>query len=98
MPRRYAPRNDDLISACLSDRGLDFCDAPIFWSGQHFTKIDNRIDYGEERFITVGFIENIMVIIAWTPRGKGLKQPVRRIISMRKCNEREQTAYKQQLK
>ena len=98
MPRRYAPRNDDLISASLSDRGLDFCDAPIVWLGQHFTKIDNRVDYGEERFITVGFIANTMLIIAWAPRGKGLKQPVRRIISMRKCNEREQTAYKQQLK
>jgi uncharacterized protein len=77
----------------LSDRGLDFCDAPIVWSGQHFTKIDDRIDYGEERLITVGLIENIMVIIAWTRRGKA-----RRIISMRKCNEREQTYYKQQLK
>ena len=90
--------DSDKREKTLNDRGLDFCDAPIVWSGQHFTKIDNRIDYGEERFITVGFIENIMVIIAWTPRGKGLKQPVRRIISMRKCNEREQTAYKQQLK
>ena len=85
--------DSDKRDKTLSDRGLDFCDAPIVWSGQHFTKIDNRVDYGEERFITVGFIESTMVIIAWTRRGKG-----RRIISMRKCNEREQTAYKQQFK
>ena len=85
--------DSDKREKTLNDRGLDFCDAPIVWSGQHFTKIDNRIDYGEVRFITVGFIENIMVIIAWTRRDKA-----RRIISMRKCNEREQTAYKQQLK
>ena len=85
--------DSDKREKTLNDRGLDFCDAPIVWSGQHFTKIDNRVDYGEERFITVGFIENIMVIIAWTRRDK-----VRRIISMRKCNEREQIAYKQQLK
>ncbi len=90
--------DSDKREKTLSDRGLDFCDAPIVWSGQHFTKVDNRVGYGEERFITVGFIENIMVIIAWTPRGKDLKQPVRRIISMRKCNEREQTNYQQQLK
>ena len=90
--------DSDKREKTLSDRGLDFCDAPIVWSGQHFTKVDNRVDYGEERFITVGFIENIMVIIAWTLRGKGLKQPVRRIISMRKCNEREQTNYQQRLK
>ena len=90
--------DSDKPEKTLSDRGLDFCDAPIVWSGQHFTKIDNRIDYGEVRFITVGFIANTMVIIAWTPRSEGLNQPVRRIISMRKCNEREQTSYQQQLK
>ena len=90
--------DSDKREKTLCDRGLDFCDAPVVWSGQHFTKIDNRVDYGEERFITVGFIENIMVIIAWTRRDKGLNRPVRRIISMRKCNEREQTSYQQQLK
>ena len=90
--------DSDKREKTLSDRGLDFCDAPVVWSGQHFTKIDNRVDYGEERFITVGFIESTMVIIAWTRRDKGLNRPVRRIISMRKCNEREQTIYKQQLK
>ena len=90
--------DSDKREKTLSDRGLDFCDAPIVWSGQHFTKIDNRVDYGEERFITVDFIANTLVIIAWTPRSEGLNQPVRRIISMRKCNEREQTSYQQQLK
>ena len=90
--------DSDKREKTLSDRSLDFCDAPIVWSGQHFTKIDNRIDYGEERFITVGFIESTMVIIAWTRRDKSLNRPVRRIISMRKCNEREQTSYQQQLK
>ena len=90
--------DSDKREKTLSDRGLDFCDAPIVWSCQHFTKIDDRVDYGEERFITVGFIESTMVIIAWTRRDKGLNRPVRRIISMRKCNEREQTNYQQQLK
>jgi uncharacterized protein len=85
--------DSDKREKTLSDRGLDFYDAHIVWSGQHFTKIDNRVDYGEERLITVGLIQSTMVIIAWTRRGKA-----RRIISMRKCNEREQTAYKQQLK
>ena len=90
--------DSDKREKTLNDRGLDFCDAPVVWSGQHFTKIDNRIDYGEERFITVGFIENTMVIIAWTRRVHGLNKSARRIISIRKCNEREKTAYKQQLK
>ena len=74
----------------LTDRGLDFADAPLAMSGDQLTMLDTRIDYGEARFITVGFIENIMVMVVWTPRGE-----VRRIISMRKCNEREQTRYQQ---
>lgn len=74
----------------LTDRGLDFADAPLVMSGDQLTMLDTRIDYGEARFITVGFIESIMVMVVWTPRGEG-----RRIISMRRCNEREQTRYKQ---
>lgn len=74
----------------LADRGLDFADAPLVMSGDQLTMLDTRIDYGEARFITVGFIESIMVMVVWTPRGEG-----RRIISMRKCNEREQTRYQQ---
>ncbi|MDO9394354.1 MAG: BrnT family toxin [Methylotenera sp.] len=74
----------------LIDRGLDFVDAALVMSGQQLTMLDNRIDYGEARFITVGFIESIMIMVVWTPRGA-----VRRIISMRKCNEREQARYQQ---
>ena len=49
--------DSDKREKTLNDRGLYFCDAPIVWSGQHFTKIDNRIDYSEERFITVGLLK-----------------------------------------
>ena len=69
---------------------MDFADAPLVMSGQQLTMLDTRVDYGEARFITVGFIENIMVMVVWTPRGEA-----RRIISMRKCNEREQARYQQ---
>ena len=49
---------------------------------------DDRRDYGEHRFITIGFLEGAMVILVWTPRGGAY-----RIISMRKANERERTLY-----
>ncbi len=41
-------------------------------------------DYGEPRFVSAGRLSGRIVIIVWTPRGKA-----RRIISMRKANERE---------
>ena len=60
----------------------------MFFAGATLTVEDNRKDYGEPRYITIGFLANRMVILAWTQRGK-----VRRIISMRKANEREQAVY-----
>ena len=75
-------------NATLQIRGLDMAHAPDVFAGATLTVEDNRKDYGEPRYITIGFLANRMVILAWTQRGK-----VRRIISMRKANEREQAVY-----
>ena len=76
----------------LLDRGLDFADAPRIFAGQHFTLADDRVDYGEERFVSVGRLVDRVVVLTWTPRGE-----VRRIISMRYANEREKARYTQYL-
>ena len=60
--------------------------------GHQFTLADERRDYKEPRFITVGKLNGRMVVVVWTPRGNS-----RRIISMRKCNEREQARYQERL-
>ena len=44
--------------------------------------------YAEDRFITVGWLDTGLIVLAWTPRGE-----VRRIISLRKANDREKTLY-----
>ena len=72
----------------LTARGLDFARAAEVFAGRHFTAEDDREGYGEARFITVGTLDGRMVVMVWTPRGEA-----RRIISMRKANEREQTRY-----
>ncbi|MCE8014339.1 BrnT family toxin [Billgrantia desiderata] len=76
----------------LEARGLDFADASDIFAGHHFNLLDDRNDYGEERYITVGTLKGRMVIVVWTPRGEA-----RRIISMRKANEREQEKYRHRL-
>jgi uncharacterized DUF497 family protein len=53
---------------------------------------DGRFDYGEARFITVGYLNERMVVLVWTPRGEN-----RHVISMRKANERERKRYGEQL-
>ena len=62
------------------------------FAGNTITIEDDRMDYGERRLITVGLLEERMIVLVWTPRGE-----VRRIISMRKANAREQKIYQARL-
>lgn len=68
----------------LAERQLDFARAAEAFAGVTVTAADTRLDYGEPRLTTVGVLDGRMVILVWTPRGEA-----RRIISMRKANERE---------
>lgn len=75
-------------TATLLSRGLDMMDAAEVSDGPHITFAETRNDYGELRFGTIGYLGQRMVVLAWTPRGKA-----RRILSMRKANERERKRF-----
>jgi uncharacterized protein len=77
----------------LRERGIDFRDAWHVFTGRTLDVEDRRRDNGEVRMQTVGHLAGRMVMVVWTPRGK----KTRRIISMRKCNEREQARYRDRL-
>jgi uncharacterized DUF497 family protein len=79
-------------NATLRDRGLDFSDATEVFAGKKFEFPDERSDYGEARMITFGVLRGRMVVVVWTERGEA-----RRIISMRKANEREKAYFGQRL-
>ena len=68
----------------MAERGLDFARAGEVFEGVQLTRQDKREDYAEVRFVTAGWLDARLVVVVWTPRGE-----VRRIISMRKANERE---------
>ena len=76
----------------LIKHGLSFEDVQSVFDGDCVTVEDNRFDYGELRFITLGSLERRIVVIAHTPRGENT-----RIISMRKANSREQKIYQKRL-
>ena len=42
--------------------------AEVF-AGPTLSVTDDREDYGEQRFITIGFLGGAMVVLVWTPRG-----------------------------
>ena len=76
----------------LEHRGLDFRDAERVFQGRVFVQQDNRNEYPEPRFQTYGYLAGRLIMFAWTGTPNGI-----RIISMRKCNDREQEKYKSRL-
>jgi uncharacterized protein len=74
------------------ERGLDFARAGEVFAGRHLTVKDDRRDYGEVRFMTIGLLDQRMVVMIWTHR-----EPVVRVISMRKANDWEYNTYKDRL-
>lgn len=73
----------------LQQKGMDMADAWQVFLGPHLTVQDTRRDYGEVRQVTVGYMNGRLVYVAWTDRGA-----VRRIISLRKANDREVARYR----
>lgn len=76
----------------LEQRGMDFAEAAILFEGAVLTIEDDRRNYGEQRFQTLGRLGGKIVMVVWTPR-----RDARRIISMRECNAREREAYERTL-
>ncbi|WP_375398760.1 BrnT family toxin [uncultured Sphingomonas sp.] len=72
----------------LANRGLDFADAAKVFDGPVFEFEDDRFAYPERRFSTIGLLDERMVVVIWTETDDG-----RRVISMRKANEREQAKF-----
>ena len=76
----------------LADRELDFVDAVKVFEGPVFEFEDVRVAYPERRIVSYGLLEQRMVAVVWTETATG-----RRVISMRKANEREYAKYRGRL-
>jgi uncharacterized DUF497 family protein len=57
------------------------------WEGAYVVA-DSRFDYGEERNVAFGYIGRRLYICVFTDR-----ESVRRLISLRKANDREERVY-----
>jgi len=73
----------------LRTHGLDFADAPKVFMGAVHTFEDNRFRYDEHRFVGVGLLEDLLVVIAFTEP----QHDVIRVISMRKATKNEERKY-----
>ena len=77
----------------IEKHGVNFEDAKHVFSSKTVSFDDDRFDYGEKRWITLGLLDNRIMVVTHTQRSEKI-----RIISMRKANKREQEIYKKRLK
>ena len=63
-------------------------DAPSVFQGPTFTYEDDRFDYPEQRFVTLGILGGVLVSIVHTETPRLI-----RIISLRKATKHEQAIF-----
>ncbi|MHB8652517.1 MAG: BrnT family toxin [Terriglobia bacterium] len=72
----------------IRKHGIDFVGIEKVFSGKTITILDDRFDYGEFRFVTVGLLKNFTVVVTHTET-----EEVIRIISVRKATKNEEIIY-----
>ncbi|WP_013325203.1 BrnT family toxin [Gloeothece verrucosa] len=72
---------------------IDFADIPAMFDGSMLTELDERTNYGEDRWISIGFLQNLVVVVVWTER----QNNIIRIISARKANRYERQRFEKYL-
>jgi uncharacterized DUF497 family protein len=80
--------DEDKRQSNITKHGIDFVGIEIVFAGETVTIFDDRLDYGEERFVTFGLLDGRVVAVAHTET-----DTVIRIISVRKATRNEETNY-----
>jgi uncharacterized protein len=84
--------DEDKRLANVQNHAIDFADATAVFDGDTVTVEDNRFDYGEQRFITLGLLKGRVTAVVYTERSS-----ITRIISARKATKYEQITYFKQV-
>ena len=74
----------------IRERGLSFERVGDFDFATALVREDSRKNYPEPRFVALGFLENRLHVLCFTPTAGGI-----RVISFRKANRREEKEYEQ---
>jgi uncharacterized protein len=78
--------------ANFQKHGIDFRDAEQVFQGPVVTVLDSRQEYGEDRYISLGTLAGVVVVVVHTARSEKT-----RIISMRKAKLKESQAYEEKI-
>jgi uncharacterized DUF497 family protein len=84
--------DDEKATRNFARHGVPFDRARLAFADPFgIAEIDDREDYGEQRFALVGMVEGSLIFVAYTERGERV-----RIISARRATKHEQDDYFQQ--
>ena len=84
--------NKNLIN--IQKHGIDFLDAVEIFNGPMLISPDTRYDYGEERYIGIGFIRHMAGVVVYVEK----ENDVIRVISARKATKHEERRFKKKLR
>ena len=81
-------------TANIRKHGIDFADAIDVFNHSVLTLLDDREDYGEERWIAIGWMRALVGVVVYSE----CEGDVIRIISARKATTNEVRRYEQAIK
>jgi uncharacterized protein len=76
----------------IRKHGIDFVDVPAIFELDIVTVTDDRFDYGETRYFTLGLLKSQVILVVHTET-----ENVIRIISARKATRYEEKHYFEQI-
>ncbi len=85
--------DDTKSKANIAKHGIDFIDVPSMFQHPMVVFLDQREDYGEDRWIGIGILKTILAVIVFTEPENG----VIRIISARRASKYEEKIYREEI-
>jgi uncharacterized DUF497 family protein len=78
----------------LRKHGIDFVDIPEAFEGPLLVRMDWRRDYGEDRWIGIGYVQGRTIVVCFTDRHHGRTV---RVISARKALSHERKIFEEKI-
>lgn len=86
--------NEDKNKLNIRKHGIDFKDVSDLFNQPMLVLQDNRDSYGEQRWIGVGMLLELVAVVVYTER----EGDIIRIISVRKATKQEAKSYAETIK
>ncbi len=77
----------------IRKHGIDFLDVSAMFQHPMVTFLDQRQDYGEDRWIGIGILKTLLAVVVFTEP----KPDTVRIISARKATRNEERIYRDEI-